>query len=479
MVSLWKIVLASCVVARGWVAVGALLALLVASGAALAADPKGSPLPPPLNSQPGAGAKPGAAAPAGYPSGAQPLPKAPPADAQGAGEESLKCPAKFITALCADLDGNIYVATEDDGLWRWVPACKAAKFPAPAVSSALPPPLAVPPSGGPTPEHGSPAPTPPAGGITPGTWQQFTVKDGLSDTCYYAVACDKLGRVWCGSLRHGVDVYNGQSWQNYNVIQGLPREGQSDSDPHASLAGPLGAHVFAIATCPTDGDVWISTEAGLSRYSLATEKRETEKSGAGSSKLEVQSSTLETPPSSSAPSFQHSEFSLQHSLWSYYTRAEGLPSDQASCLAFNRHGDIFVGTQCDGISMARASEDYKTWRTIHGPDKMPVTAAGSGLPTDLINCLLVVPNVKSWFKVGALSGMLRGARKNRGGVADEGLAGPPERRLTPPPRRAPPAESGTARPRAAGAGYTNAPPLAPPAPPHPWSQTIPPARTPA
>ena len=99
--------------------------------------------------------------------------------------------------------------------------------------------------------------------------------------------------------------------------------------------------------CPTDGDVWIATNCGLSRYS---EKQDT---------------------------------------WSYYTRAEGLPSDQAQSLAFDADGNLYVGTQCDGIAMADAKDDYKTWRVVTGPDTMPTTAVGDGLPTNLINSMLV------------------------------------------------------------------------------------------
>ncbi|RYZ78958.1 MAG: hypothetical protein EOP06_28095, partial [Proteobacteria bacterium] len=81
-------------------------------------------------------------------------------------------------------------------------------------------------------------------------WRQFTVKDGLGDNNAYAVACDHQGRVWIGHRNHGISVWNGQSWKNYGPLE-----------------GPLGERVFDIAVCPTDGDVWIATNAGLARYS--------------------------------------------------------------------------------------------------------------------------------------------------------------------------------------------------------------------
>jgi hypothetical protein len=49
-------------------------------------------------------------------------------------------------------------------------------------------------------------------------WTQFTTNDGLGDNNGYAIACDRLGRIWVGHLNHGVSVYNGRTWQNYEVV---------------------------------------------------------------------------------------------------------------------------------------------------------------------------------------------------------------------------------------------------------------------
>jgi hypothetical protein len=282
---------------------------------ASAANPVQSTLPPPLNAA---------------------TLNAQKSDAASSPEQLLDCPAKFITATCADTDGNYWIGTEDQGIFLYVPG---GAFVAP-LSADVQGPLSV----------LTPLPSKVASSrsaTTTSPYRQFTVADGLGDNNAYALACDRLGRIWVGHLNHGVSVYNGKKWQNYNIIAGLARDGQPNSDPQPSLAGPNGARVFAIATCPTDGDIWIATEVGLSRYSLSND------------------------------------------VWVYYTRAEGLPSDQASSLAFNKQGDIFVGTQCDGIAIARAIDNYKTWTVTPGPEKMPITPTGTGLPSALINCLLV------------------------------------------------------------------------------------------
>ena len=208
---------------------------------------------------------------------------------------------RFVMSLCRDQQGRLWVGCEDTGVW-----CFDASLPKDK------------------------------------QWRQYTTKDGLGDDNGYAVACDRLGRVWAGHLNHGVSVFNGNAaghWQNYEVVGGLSRPD--------TLSGPLGERVFHIAVNPKDGDVWIATNCGLSRYS---ESKDT---------------------------------------WRYYTRAEGLPSEQASSLAFDRDGNVYVATQCDGVAMADAQDEYMTWRTVTGPDEEPTVPAGEGLPSNLTNDVLV------------------------------------------------------------------------------------------
>lgn len=193
----------------------------------------------------------------------------------------------FITALCSDAQGRVFVGTEDMGVWRYDPRT----------------------------ENG---------------WTHFTTQDGLGDDNAYALAVDHQNRLWVGHLRSGVSVWNGAKWKNYDVLD-----------------GPLGERVFDIAICPTDGDVWIATNAGLSRYRVKSD------------------------------------------AWSYYTRAEGLPSDQIQAVAFDKSGNIIVGTQCDGLALANAKDGYTKWRSVVGPDDLPTTPFGDGLPGNLINDVLV------------------------------------------------------------------------------------------
>jgi len=161
-------------------------------------------------------------------------------------------------------------------------------------------------------------------------WRGFTSKDGLGDDNGYALAQDAQGRVWVGHQNHGVSVWNGRQWRNYDVLD-----------------GPLGERVFKIAVSPLDGSVWMATSRGLSVY---------------------------TPGSDS---------------WRYYGRWNGLPSDQIQALDFSSDGTLFVGTQCDGLVIGHPEDHYQEWQQVLAPFGMPTTLLGEGLPSNLINDVLV------------------------------------------------------------------------------------------
>src|ERR1700733_10801263 len=69
---------------------------------------------------------------------------------------------QFAMAVLIDHNGNAWVGSEDEGIW----------------------------------ERDAIA----------GKWRQFAVRDGLGDNNGYAMAEDRLGRIWVGHLNHGVSV---------------------------------------------------------------------------------------------------------------------------------------------------------------------------------------------------------------------------------------------------------------------------------
>ena len=194
--------------------------------------------------------------------------------------------APFVTAVVKGVSDDLWVGTEDNGVYWYNAAAH--------------------------------------------NWKHFSEEDGLGNNRVYSIACDKLGRIWVGELNRGVAVFNGAAWKNYDVLE-----------------GPIGERVYRVAVCPTDGDVWLATSAGLTRYSAAKDR------------------------------------------WRHHTQNNGLPSLQAAVLAFDPDGNLYIGTQCDGIVIGRAADDYRQWRVIPGPQHLADAYSGSGLPTGLINDLLI------------------------------------------------------------------------------------------
>jgi hypothetical protein len=221
---------------------------------------------------------------------------------------------RFVTSMCEDHQGRLWVAA-DNGLQYHPEGCVECFDPsAPQLHQ----------------------------------WTQFTTKDGLGDDTATAVACDHQGRIWVGHTgNHGVSVYNGQKWQNYsNAAIPTGRSG---------LLGPLGERVSHITICPTDGDVWIATDCGLTRYSDSK------------------------------------------GTWTIY----GLPAGEATSLVFDHKGNIYVATSRDGIAMANAAENYSAWRRATAPDQISPTQSGSGLPSNSINDILATEDGKIYAATDA------------------------------------------------------------------------------
>ena len=243
---------------------------------------------------------------------------------------TLPVPSHWITAMVRGSHGTWWIGTEGKGLFCWRPG-----QPANAVLTHFSRP------------QGAPANV-------------------------YALACDHRGRIWAGSLNHGVCVYNGHAWREYGAS---PDFGLSTGrNANRGKAGPLGQRIFGLAVSPLDGAVWIATDMGLAVYHSQTHR------------------------------------------WRYVTTGNGLACNDLSCVAFAPNGDVYVGTQCHGILAATAADHYAPWRRIWTKTASVRFSHGAGLPDNLINCLLIVPRkrgAKRTYSVyaGTDSGLAIG-RKN-------------------------------------------------------------------
>lgn len=85
------------------------------------------------------------------------------------------------------------------------------------------------------------------------TWQNFTVKDGLSGNMVYAIARDTKGVFWFGT-DNGVTRYDGKTWRKFGKKEGL-----------------LNNNVYALAISPS-GDIWAGTKGGVTRIGVPAAK---------------------------------------------------------------------------------------------------------------------------------------------------------------------------------------------------------------
>ncbi|MDR1479190.1 MAG: hypothetical protein LBJ00_09625 [Planctomycetaceae bacterium] len=169
------------------------------------------------------------------------------------------------------------------------------------------------------------------------------ITDRIPDNNAYALTTDKVGRLWIGHLDAGVTIFCNNKLTSYDVVD-----------------GPIGERIFDIEICPVDGDVWIATSAGITRYRQ------------------------------------------QQDTWQHFTKADGLPESQIEAIAFKNDGTLIVGTQCYGLSIFNRDKkgEYKHARNIFAPNRfgadkrssVPLVWAGQGLPSNQINDIIVTKN---------------------------------------------------------------------------------------
>jgi ligand-binding sensor domain-containing protein len=78
------------------------------------------------------------------------------------------------------------------------------------------------------------------------SWSNLTMKDGLAGNIVYSMAQDRDGVFWFGT-NNGLSRFDGKTWKNLGMKEGL-----------------LERNVYAVAVAP-DGDVWVGTRKGVAR----------------------------------------------------------------------------------------------------------------------------------------------------------------------------------------------------------------------
>lgn len=208
-----------------------------------------------------------------------------------------KFPAQFVTALERGNDGEIWIATERQGLFRMKK------------------------------ENGE------------WVWKRVSAQKGFPETeHFYALCRDKFGRIWAGTDRLGVAVFDGKNWQTLNRRTGIPA-----------------TRVFSLAASPYNGDVAVAHDCGISVCSGETGK------------------------------------------WKHFTILNGLPTNQPVSLSFSKNGTLQAGFSCGGLATASPENHYAVWNKISAPWSFggknnvlfPTSASGAGIPSNFVNWVCV------------------------------------------------------------------------------------------
>lgn len=75
------------------------------------------------------------------------------------------------------------------------------------------------------------------------------VQAGFNPNYIVSMAVDNDGVIWCGTWGGGLSRFDGKTWKNYTVADGLP-----------------GNHIFMLKLDEQDGRLWIGTNKGLARF---------------------------------------------------------------------------------------------------------------------------------------------------------------------------------------------------------------------
>jgi hypothetical protein len=243
----------------------------------------------------------------------------------------------FVTSVLHDSHGRLWVGTEDRGLWR-LDKIGWTQF---------------------TRQNTGGQPEDECGALT--SWQEggsVETASFLGDDAIQCLAFDKQGRLWVGHINHGVSVFNGTAWRNFDVLN-----------------GPLGERVFDIAVCPADGDVWMATSRGLARYRVKDNQWEY---------------VVGVRPKVRAVWLADAAVACE------------LPTDATRCLAFTAKGSLVVGTASHGLVIGepdpRADTVTFAWHTVQPLPDADVwgMAGGDGLPSGEIHDVAVGQDGRIW-----------------------------------------------------------------------------------
>ncbi|HEY3915504.1 MAG TPA: two-component regulator propeller domain-containing protein, partial [Verrucomicrobiae bacterium] len=265
----------------------------------------------------------------------------------------------WIRSLCADHEGDLWVATGGGGVGILRSSCVATANPSDQWQGR--PVLSVSPSR----DGGVWVGTEGAGlyHFQDGQWSHFGMDSGLSNLFVWSAIEDNNGRLWAGTWGAGLFVKNGDAFTRAPGIE--------------QITVPMPALARGRA-----GGLWVGTEAGLLNYdgtngtwfghtseSVRTDVRAIVEDARGSVWFGMLGGGLNC---------------LKNGRLRHYGKADGLSSDFVQCLKIGSDGALWIGTFGGGLDRLKDG-------------KFAAITAQEGLPNNIIGCILDDGNGSYWL----------------------------------------------------------------------------------
>lgn len=284
----------------------------------------------------------------------------------------------WVRSVCADHEGNIWVATGGGGLAILRPSCVAAVNPPDQWQGRGV--LSV------TASHDGSVWVGTEGAglyhLAAGKWSHIgDTNSGLMNLFVWSVAEDECGRLWAGTWGAGLFL---RTDEHFDFAPGIEK-----------ITVPM----TAILPVP-DNHLWIGTEAGLLDYNgtngvwfgkkadFRTDVRTIVKASDGSIWFGMLGGGLAC---------------LKNGAVHYFGKADGLSSDFVQCLRFDSEGALWIGTFGGGLD-----------RFKNG--KFASITTREGLPDDIIGCILEDDDGNYWMSSHA--GIIRASKQKLNLCAD-------------------------------------------------------------
>jgi len=212
--------------------------------------------------------------------------------------------------------------------------------------------------------------------LSDNTYAVYSVLDGLGDNCVLALAIDRTGAKWFGTYGGGVSVYDG-CWKTMTMQHGLPSN-----------------YVTALASAP-EGGVWLGTVRGVRFVSGDLHAARPRKARALESE-HVHSLHLDTQGTLWVATRGHGAARLSDDGCRFFTTADGLADNIVKHVIRDACGRVWAGT-AKGLCLLQGNR----WEVV---------SDGTELIRDSISCLAADRNGGLWC--GTDGGLVTDSRGN-------------------------------------------------------------------